>query len=518
MQLAAFLLPALLCIAVAAAGSPPTRCGLPDLAPRDVNLARPARPTLSGPVSYRVTTHFRVHYTTSGIDATTPRYAELSSVHAETSWARAARLAWNTPPPDQNVGGDNLYDIYIRALTGYSGLTPPDSAYTALYPDGSSSWIEIKQDVDTFLALRALVAHEFHHACQESYSVHELPLWWFYENTSVWMEEQIFPDAVRWYGSTVWLPSPLTAPHLAVDAIAGEYEYPGALLPKFLAEYYRADAPRMVWDLCGRHAGDHILEDIDAILQGYHGTYLVTALGHYAIWRYFTGLRDDDQHFVGVERCTTAAVIARHTTYPASGNQGGFAPRGPGGTDYIEFVTNGRQDLTINFDGQDGYQWHAYALARSGGTTYEQYIPLAAGGVGFITIPAWMVSTAVLVPIVGDWSDVTDTTPALTFAYSATVADAPVGLVGAGAARPALELTAASPVRGPATVHYVLPRGTAGTLHVTDAAGRRVQEFVLQGTGQSAAVVLDRAAAPAGVYICRLVADGDVLQSKLVLE
>ena len=493
-------------------------CGLPELGVRDVKLARPARPTLSGSVSYRVKTHFRIHYTTSGVDATTLRYAELTAVHAETSWARAVRLGWNTPPPDQNVGGDNLYDIYIRALSGYAGVTPPDSAYTALYPDGSSSWIEIIPNEDTLGNLQTLVGHEFHHACQESYSVYERPLWWFYENTSTWMEDLLFPGLGGLYSETFWNPSPLTATNLAINARAGNYEYPGGMWPKFLAEYYDLAAPRRIWDLGGRHAGDHIQQDTDSILRTYYSTYLQTAVGHYAIWRYFTGSRDDNLHYLSAERCTAAVVHARHTTYPASGNQGTRSPRGPGGTTLVEFVTSGSQDITINFDGQDGYDWRAYVLARRGGVTYEQYILLGAGGGGSITIPAWMVTTAVLVPVASEWSDAADSTPALTFSYSASVNDNPTGLAGEGARQPALELFAPSPVRGPATLRYVLPQGVKGTLRVTDAAGRLAQEFALEGTGRAAVVTMGREAVPAGVYLCQLAAGGDVLQSKLVMQ
>ena len=91
-------------------------------------------------------------------------------------------------------------------------------------------------------------------------------------------------------------------------------------------------------------------------------------------------------------------------------------------------------------------------------------------------------------------------------------------MAGEGSTQPALELLASSPVRGPATIRYVLPAGSNGVLRVTDAAGRLVQESALEGTGRAAAVTLGREAVPAGVYFCQLVSGGDVLRRKLTLE
>lgn len=514
--------------AVATAGEPVPECGVPSLPPARTDYRIP-RPTLSGTVSFRNKTHVRVHYTTSGSDATTLAYAESTAVFAESCWARGARMGWINPPGDYGVGGDDRFDIYLRHSNnlGAYGVSVYDTANTTYYPDGWCTWVEICTDslpnpFTRYGRLKALVAHEFHHSVQQAYTENEEPKWAFYENTSVWVEEMLWPGngTLYWRNNNpdYYTQNPLTRTWYSTNSITSTYEYPGGLWPLFLTEYFSGATVRRIYELCGNHVGNHILKDIDSVLVRDFGVNLATAYGHYAIWRYFTGDRDDNRHYARADECTTAVLLRSHATYPASGDEGASDPYGPGGMDLVEFATSGSQDLTISFNGQNGYTWRAYVLARRGSTTYEQLIPLNSNGDGSITIPAWMVTTAVLVPVVVHWTDGLNQTPALTFSYSASVSDAQVGLTGEVAGQPALELRAASPVRGPARVRYVLPRGSTGTLRVTDAAGRLVQRLVLEGTGLPAAVVLDNSVTSSGVYFCQLASGGEVLRSKLTLE
>jgi hypothetical protein len=351
------------------------------------------------------------------------------------------------------------------------------------------------------------------------YSRQEAPFWWFYENTSTWMEDVLWPGWGTLYYRSFIYTSPLTRSWYEFTRTDGSgFEYVGGLWPKFLAEYYGADAPRRVWELCGYMTGDHPEKSTDSVLRRDYSADLHTALAHYALWKNFSGTRDDGQHYYEGYRCTTAVLLRSHSSYPASGDEGTWDPKGPGGMDLVQFTTSGSQDLTITFNGQNGYTWRAYVLARRGSTTYEQRIMLDANGDGSITIPAWMVTTAVLVPVVVHWTDGSHSTPSLTFSYSASASDEPTGLAGEGARQPALELLASSPVRGPATIRYVLPRGSHGTLRFIDASGRLVRELALEGTGSAAAVTLGREAVPAGVYFCQLSSCGDFLGRKLTLE
>jgi len=508
-------------------GLPVPECGLPGLP--EFRDARPTRPTLSGTEYTRTKTHIKVHYTTSGSDATTLAYAESVAVFAESCWARGAAKGWINPPSDYGVGGSDLFDIYCRysGNLGAYGVCVPDTVNTASYPDGYCSWVEVcvdsvPQPFTRYGRLKALVAHEFHHAVQIAYTNFESPKWAFYENTSVWNEDVLWPG----HGTLYWrnrnpssyTTNPLNNTYYSTISTGSTYEYPGGLWALFLTEYFSSTNMREIWERCGSHTGSHMTGDIDSILKRDFGIDLATAYGHYGIWRYFTGDRDDGLHYTQAERCTTAKLLRTHSSYPASGDEGTWDPYGPGGMDLISFTTNGSQDLTITFNGQNSYVWRAYVVTLRGSTMYEQRIILDANYDGSITIPSWMVTTAVLIPVVVHWTDGMSETPALYFDYTASVADAPTGLAGEGVKHAALELFAPSPVRGPATIRYALPRGARGTLRVTDVTGRRVEEFNLEGTGRTAAVVLNRAAMSAGAYFCQLTTGVEALRCKLVLE
>jgi len=390
-------------------------CGVPQLPPARTDYRIP-RPTLSGTEALRTKTHVKVHYTTSGSDATTLAYAESVAVFAESCWARGARAGWINPPGDYGVGGDNLFDIYCRysGNLGAYGVSVYDTVNATYYPDGWCSWVEVctdsvQQPFPRYGRLKALVAHEFHHSVQQAYTEEEEPKWAFYENTSVWIEDVLWPGhgTLYWRNSrtTSYTDNPLTRTYYSTNSISSTYEYPGGLWPLFLTEYFSSTNVRKIFELCGNHTGNHILKDIDSVLVRDFGVDLQTAYGHYAVWRYFTGTRDDGMHYGRAEECTTSYVLRTHSTYPVSNNEGTWDPYGPGGMDMISFTTNGSQDLTLTFNGQNSYTWRAYVLATRSGVTYEQRIMLDANGDGSITIPDWMVTSAVLIPVVVHWTD-----------------------------------------------------------------------------------------------------------------
>jgi hypothetical protein len=509
-------------------------CGLFMIPQTPLTLVRPARPTLSGPVSYRVKTHVRVHYTTSGSDATTLAYAESTAVFAETAWARVTNLGWYTPPPDQNVGGDNLFDIYLRSTAnlGAYGVSVPDSAYTNPFPDGYSSWVEVTKDsveqpFPRFHRLKALVAHEFHHSCQMRYSRFEQPFWWYYENTSTWIEDILFPG----YGTLYWrnkgtdyIPNPLTHTYYPINSTASIYEYPGGLWPKFLAEYYGSDTPRLVWVLCGSHAGDHILYDTDSVLRINYTATLSNANGHYGVWRYFTGLRDDNDHFGGAELCSTAVVLATHSSYPASGNQGTSNPSGPGGCNFIQFTGLGDNVIKVFFDGQNGYEWSAYVLGRWGSYSMEYKIALEpTQDTGSIIVPGWEFSEVVLVPVMTQWSSSANS---LTYSYTVTrtpAFDVPADGVLNQVERisfPMLNIEP-NPFKTQTVIRYSLPANSYNSsLEIYDATGRFVTSpqpqvtsncFVWDGRDANGQKVKN------GVYFCCLTTDNQIVKKRITV-
>ncbi len=164
---------------------------------------------LSGPMLYRDTEHFRIHYTLEGHDAVTDESViDAVALTAEEVWEiEINRMGWPAPPDDGFMGGDGRYDIYMIDLIGQGesaiGYASPESIVgdnpntEAVEEYAAVSYIAIENDfadVDggsAIALMRATFAHEFHHAIQFGYDVNDSHSW-FYEATASYMETAVF--------------------------------------------------------------------------------------------------------------------------------------------------------------------------------------------------------------------------------------------------------------------------------------------------------------------------------------
>ncbi|MCX7785404.1 MAG: T9SS type A sorting domain-containing protein [candidate division WOR-3 bacterium] len=398
---------------------PTDKCGTAEVLESFRQGVKFSRPT-SGP-KYVYSSHFIVHFETTGTHITTRAYAESVAKYAEYCWAKQVdTLKWAAPPPD-NAGPDNRYDLYIRSLSaGVLGTTYAESPYSTPYPNGYTSYIFIDNDINSWAswdALRATVSHEFNHASQFRYSVAE-GIWW-YENTATWIEDVCY-DEINDYINYLYYstPNPLDSPYLAINSSSGLYWYAGAIWAMFLQEFYNDSCPRFCWERMGTVSGANTLSGINDILVSKFASNLSTALTKYAIWRYFTGDRADPiYHFSESDLWPTSELLQTHNSYPASGNQSTQNPNGPGGTNFIRF-NPGSNALSITFDGQDNYNWSATAIGyRVPSQSIEQEISLDANAYGTTNISWSGNSHIALIPVVTHW---TSTANNLTHTYSAT--------------------------------------------------------------------------------------------------
>lgn len=163
--------------------------------------------TLSGRENTRDTLHFRIHYTTSGDDETNTEYVDAVAKALEKSWQiEIETMGWAVPPTDGGRGGNSLYDVYIRDLTGTSalGITSPEDnvgdnpSTPAVESWAATSYLSIDNHLtdeafskgqDEFSLMRTTVAHEFNHAIQFGYDIADSHNW-IYEATATWMETE----------------------------------------------------------------------------------------------------------------------------------------------------------------------------------------------------------------------------------------------------------------------------------------------------------------------------------------
>ncbi|MDT7879704.1 MAG: T9SS type A sorting domain-containing protein [Candidatus Hydrothermia bacterium] len=320
-----------------------------------------ARPTLSGPEQTIQTTHFIIHYTTSGSDAVSPAYAESVAVFAEFSYQKEVNdFGWFAPPPDYNQGGDNRYDIYIKNLgSGVLGYTAPENNYGGYGTEGATSYIVIGTNIDSYYGigvLKVTVAHEFHHAIQFAYTAYDDAF--FYENTSTWMEDMVYDDVNDYIGYlSIGGQSPLTVPHYKINTFqnSGLYQYAGAIFPYFIYEYLGNNQQPMkdIWYQMGINFGNNTLFDIFDVLLNNYSKPQDTILSYYAIWRFFTGTRWNDgvnYRYSEGNLYPTSSLLRNVISYPVSDSNQNQQIQNPGGANFIRLSSyNGVLRIVIKF-------------------------------------------------------------------------------------------------------------------------------------------------------------------------
>lgn len=473
----------------------------------------------NGP-KYIYTPHFVIHFDTVGSRAVSRALAESVAIWAEYSWAKQVdTLGWDAPPPDNNHGIDNRYDIYLMGVDplGYSGATYADEPGPDPNQEDYTSWIELTINRSPQVT-RPLVAHEFNHACQFSCSAFERIFW--YENTAEWMEKITMGIDHGRVGGSGDDPDPLENPQVEITSILNGYEYAGGLWPRFLGEYWSILLPREIWSLCGVHLGEYTLYDIDSTLRRYYDSDLKKALGHYAIWRYFTGSRADAYHFSEASSYATSAILRTHSTYPASGNQGIHNPSGPGGCNFIQFGNLGDNRVTLYFDGQNGYEWSAYVIGKRSGISYEYKIHLEPNqDTGRITIPGWEYDTIVLIPVVTHW---TSSAESLTYSYNVTLGSELLRIANPTGIYFNLNLNIyPNPFKNQTTIKYSIPKGKIGRLKIYDATGQIVREFIIWENNSQ--ILWDKRdnfgqRVKNGIYFVNLIIDDKKISKKIIIE
>ena len=165
--------------------------------------------------------HFRVHYTTVGINAAQPPFAQKVADYAEMAWnVQNDDLNWPEPLPDGSrgdLGSDpvatNKTDVYLSDLTadspnasalyGYAAaegpsktcFSPPFRCFAYLVLDNDyaePAYGPGRPDVP----LQATVAHEYNHILQFRLDANQD--FWMFESTATWAEEKTFPDVDDW--------------------------------------------------------------------------------------------------------------------------------------------------------------------------------------------------------------------------------------------------------------------------------------------------------------------------------
>ncbi len=435
------------------------------------------RPSLSGsPQNFASPGgHFRIHYTTTGTDASSLTYANNIASYADYSWVTECEtMGYFVPPSDNGAGGDNLYDIYIKnagpGICGYcsSGgeYKPPDSTHAS-----SASHIVISNTQGTGLN-QVTAAHEFQHAIQSSYDWQEPT--WFMENCAVWMEDMVYDDVDDWRG--YYSGGAMRKPWMGINA-GNPYWYGGMFWPRMMDLMFNDQtAVRKVWENCAEVAGPNMFDAQDEMFISY-GSSLEKAFMEYGLWRFMVGgFYEESFNLFDDELSTVSNAIVlpwnNVTSLPFSGDFNEGYPlyhMETYGITWIKVDLSSYQGgyVQMEFDGRDNFDFNLGAIIFNGSsfefnwyacdpTTSEKTIAVPTSGYDYaIFFPAFMAETAFTAEFEYEIS------------YSSGIEEAENFT--------STELSVESnPVVAGSSVTFNLPSTGHADLSVMDMAGRRV--------------------------------------------
>ncbi len=504
---------------------------LPDAVAEEIRGLR-ARPST---MTYVETTHFRIHYDTSGTHMIygwpNATYRNALMTAAEYVWDNeVTAMGFRAPPPDggdpDGGGGNDLYDIYVQNLTNLYGYCQPSYPYYdgpgGYPPNAATSYVVIENNWvgfphTPFECMQITVAHEFNHGCQSAHNAYSDI--WYMEATSTWMEDMLY-DSVNDY--RYYLPSFLNSLYRSIDYHDGGSRWYGSCVWNFyLAENFgNSIVVDNWWQM--EYSGA-TLNAIDVVL-GTYGSSIEEAYLDFAVWCWFTGTRDDGNHFEEGNYWPTTPIMRGHVSYPIAigGPIPGMEPDSYG-CNYIMFnnPAGGDDGLLVEYDGPAPLSTAnaVFLNYKTPGGVYGEYgeIPLNPWGNGSLTVETWSTLSAVGMVVANCDGGTND------MGYSYDADEVATGIED-GSFAFGLKAASPNPFAETTSIAYSVPTGGGFVdILVYDVNGREVRSLVRErmdgGAGFAVWDGFDNAGerVASGVYFARLDIDGLTACGKLIM-
>lgn len=271
------------------------------------------RPVLSGSEEVFDTPDGRVrfHYTLSGEDALlsegasdvdppngVPDFIDDSAEGIDRAYQTfVVQDGWHVPPPDDGRGGDDRFDVYVRAIdargyahyeaTGEGG--EPHTSYLELSPTNAARFGRV--------VARSIAAHEYHHALQAAITTRAGDF--LAEATATWAQYQLYPEEAGLQGAldVLW-GIRLGGAGRALTETGGQFEYAGLVWIKFLVEHGGTERAAVL-DLWKDMALEPGFEPgIERALPRFGLDSLGGAAEVFAEWNLFACARNDGHHYL----------------------------------------------------------------------------------------------------------------------------------------------------------------------------------------------------------------------------
>jgi len=504
---------------------------LPEAVAEEIRGLR-ARPSCQ---NYIDTQHFRIHYDTSGTHTIlSTAYRDAIASHAESVWTEEiTNMGFRQPPPDgsdpDGGGGNDLYDIYVQELGAglygycqgsyyYSGGGYPSNAATSFvvidnnYPYGQFGYH------DPIDPMKITVAHEFGHGIQAAHDINEPT--WYKEATSVWLEDMLYDDVNDYRGYLSFFLSKMYQ-SLNYNPSGGLRWYGACVWNFYLSENFGEQIVVDNW--YQMESSGSTFDMLDVVLNTY-GSSMEEAYFDFAVWCWFTGSRNDGNHFEEGGSWYTASVMRGHTSYPTviGVPVPGWQPDNYG-CNYVMFnsPSGGNDGLLVEYDGPSLLSTGNAAFLNTvtpGGVRAEYgEIELNPWGIGELTVEGWdsLQSVGLVIANTDDSADDMD--------YTYTASQVQTG-IDEGTSAFGLKAASPNPFAETTSIAYSVPTdGGFVDIVVYDVNGREVRKLVHErmtgGPGQAVWDGLDNSGerVASGVYFTKLDIDGLTASGKLIV-
>jgi hypothetical protein len=444
-------------------------------------------------------------------------------------------LGFRPPPPDgsdpDGGGGSDHFDIYVMDIDAHCLIF--SSYATPGYPGGArTSYSQLDND---FTATPHSPI-DFVRVC-ESYLVGWAALWahdrfeasWFIVATVAWCSETMYdyinnftierpPDGWCHLGLV------LEYPYVSLDWPENNHSWGMVLWNLYLSETHGAGIIPEIWYECEENGGVTWAASTDRAL-GNHGTSLEEAVEEFWIWNWFTGDRDDGNHYEegGDPGWPESTPQATYSTFPVVGGSPPEAFRPDHlACNYIHFERGSADDevLHVTYDGPSiisvPQAVHVTYLDNSLDAFYYGEIPLNPFGNGDIYVEGFDEMSLVCLVVVNKSLGMDN----MNYTFDAELI--PTGV--AEVVGFALSAAVPNPFTLSTDIAYAIPAGvTQADLSIYDASGRLVTTLVDAVVTPGDAVThwdgtdTHGRQTASGVYFARLVAGDETAIRKIVL-
>lgn len=253
------------------------------------------------------------------------------------------------------------YDVYIVNLGGSAtGATVPILTGKLLGSDQTPSFILIDNMIfDNMTILKASAAHQYAHAITLAYSYRKEP--WWAEATAIWLEDRLYHTLPRYLES---LDFRLAWKGKAFDNDNLKIAQGNALWAFFLGEK-DVNLIRKIWEEIELFPENTLFENFSAVLEREGEGSLRNNISDYSIWNYFTGNRNDGNHFLFADLLPDPVFESAHSSYPVPPTEI-TNPVESLGASFIRFGSEmSRGALIIDFEGDQSCRWDVDMLLVS---------------------------------------------------------------------------------------------------------------------------------------------------------